>query len=572
MAADGFRMPIDIVTEKLAFLGRTGSGKTYAAMKLAEEMLRHRAQVGAIDPVGVWHGLRVPRVRNGRAFDVVVFGGLHGDLPLQPQAGALIADVIADRHLSFVLDISQLIASEQQRFAKAFAEQFFQRRKAKPAAIHLFIEECQEVLPQNPMGLEAQTLHEFQRLWKIGRNYGIGGSLISQRPQEVNKKALNMSGTLFAFQMTAPQERKAVREWISDHGVAEDALATLQKLAVGECLLESPTFLNVSKTIRIAQRMTADLSSTPKVGAGTIAVQPLTTIDLKALTAAMEDSIEQAKQEDPTELRRTIADLKRQLASAKPAEVKTIEKPILTDGQLRRLDAAVKTITTAVDRVVRPLEAIKDQRWPGRTLHRPVPIPETYVPASGSGRLQTVARDQPTLADVNRTYDDAFVRKAKANGNGHMPTGERSILIAAAQHETITRAHLSVLTGFTKKTRDSYIQRLVARGLLETDRQKGTVTPTLVGMETLGDFVRLPTGKALREHWLHTLPTGESALLSVVIQSGKGIGITREAISEQTRFTQKTRDSYLQRLMVRQLVEKRFDGRLSAAEMLYDEG
>lgn len=32
-------LPLDAVTQKLAFLGRTGSGKTYAATKLAELML-----------------------------------------------------------------------------------------------------------------------------------------------------------------------------------------------------------------------------------------------------------------------------------------------------------------------------------------------------------------------------------------------------------------------------------------------------------------------------------------------------------------------------------------------------
>src|SRR5262245_37425996 len=145
-------VPLSIVTEKLAFLGRTGTGKTYAAMKLAELMLAARAQIGVLDPVGVWHGLRVPAAPGGKAFNVVVFGGLHGDLPLEPHAGALIADVIADKGISFVLDVSQFIARDQQRFAKDFAERFFQRRKAKAAAIHLFMEECQEFLPQNPMG------------------------------------------------------------------------------------------------------------------------------------------------------------------------------------------------------------------------------------------------------------------------------------------------------------------------------------------------------------------------------------------------------------------------------------
>jgi DNA helicase HerA-like ATPase len=189
-------LPLKTVTEKLAWLGRTGSGKTYGAMKLAELMLAAGAQVGAIDPVGVWRALRVPAKKGGTSFEVVVFGGLYGDLPLEPTAGVLIADLVCDRGFSFVLDVSQFIPSEQQRFVHAFADRFFHRKKAAPGAVHLFMEECQEFIPENPSGLEAMTLGVMQRLWKLGRNFGIGGSLISQRPQEIAKKALNMSGTL----------------------------------------------------------------------------------------------------------------------------------------------------------------------------------------------------------------------------------------------------------------------------------------------------------------------------------------------------------------------------------------
>ena len=71
--ADNLTLPLDAVTEKLAWLGRTGSGKTYGAMKLAELMLEAGAQIGAL---GVWRGLRVPaQKKGGTAFDVVVFGG-----------------------------------------------------------------------------------------------------------------------------------------------------------------------------------------------------------------------------------------------------------------------------------------------------------------------------------------------------------------------------------------------------------------------------------------------------------------------------------------------------------------
>ena len=47
-------LPLDVVTQKLAFIGRTGSGKTYAATKLAELLGEAGAQFIALDPVGKW--------------------------------------------------------------------------------------------------------------------------------------------------------------------------------------------------------------------------------------------------------------------------------------------------------------------------------------------------------------------------------------------------------------------------------------------------------------------------------------------------------------------------------------
>ncbi len=375
--ADDLALPLDVVTEKLAFLGRTGSGKTYAAMKLAELMLAAGAQVGAIDPVGVWRALRVPAEKGGTSYEVVVFGGLYGDLPLEPTAGELIADLVCDRGLSFVLDVSQFIPSEQQRFVRAFADRFFHRKKSSPSAVHLFMEESQEFIPENPSGLEALTLGAMQRLWKLGRNFGIGGSLISQRPQEIAKKALNMSGTLFAFQMTGPQERKAIKAWVADHGVAIDIESVLQKLDRGQPHVESPTFLNLSATVRILPRVTADLSSTPKfTGASSTkaAARGLTPIDVEQLKTSMAATIEKQKADDPRELRKQIADLKAQLS--KPAHImreigqatpKVVEKPVLKDGQLARAEKLVErghALSEAFTRMVGgggPLQKLVEQ-------------------------------------------------------------------------------------------------------------------------------------------------------------------------------------------------------------------
>jgi hypothetical protein len=364
--ADGLALPLDAVTQKLAFLGRTGSGKSYGASKLAELLLDAGAQVVVLDPVGIWWGLRLAADGKTPGIAIPVFGGLHGDIPLEPTAGTLLADVVTDRGTSAVLDVSQMLASEQARFAYDFATRFFQRKKAAPSAVHLFIEECQEFVPQNVRGdsgnFESKMLHAFERLIKLGRNFGIGASLISQRPQEVNKKVLNQTELLLAFQTTGPQERKAIAGWVADKGLNVDLDTLLPRLRVGEPHVWSPQWLVISKTVRIEPKRTFDASSTPKFGAAAAQARPLAPIDLEKLRERMASTIEKAKAEDPKELRRRIAQLESEVKKAAafvhearhaaPApEIKTVEVPVLGKPELHRLEEAAGKVLDAVQAV-----------------------------------------------------------------------------------------------------------------------------------------------------------------------------------------------------------------------------
>ena len=374
--ADNLSLPIEAVTEKLGWLGRTGQGKSYGAQRLAELMHAAGAQFIALDPVGVWSSLRLAADGKSPGISLPIFGGLQGDVPLEPSSGKLIADVIVDRNLTAVIDISQFESdTDKARFATDFGARFFFRKKAAPSAVHIFIEEAQEIIPQNPMRDEAKMLHVWTRIQKLGRNFGIGSSCISQRPQEVNKKCLNQTELLFVFQLTGPQEREAVANWIEEKGIDEDIAAELPKLEQGCPHAWSPAWLNISKVVRITPKWTFDGSSTPKVGAKQKIVQALSPIDLEDLKTKLSATIEKAKAEDPAELRRQIADLKRQLQS-RPAETKTlevpVEVPVLKDGQLdkalalaQKLDefsvklvGSVNDLTVAIKTATNPQQKI----------------------------------------------------------------------------------------------------------------------------------------------------------------------------------------------------------------------
>lgn len=374
----GLSLPADTATQAIAFLGRRGSGKSYAASKLAEEMLDAGIQTLVLDPVGVWWGLRLMADGKSPGYPVPVFGGLHGDVPLEPTGGALIGDLVADRGISAVLDVSQMLASEQARFAYDFATRFFQRKKASPSAVHLFVEECQEFVPQNVSGkdgaFESKMLHAFERLIKLGRNFGIGVSLISQRPQEVNKKALNQSEVLLAFQMTGPQERKAIQGWVADKGLSEDLGALLPHLAVGEPHVWSPQWLQISKTVKIGKKRTFDASSTPKVGAGKAEAKPLAPVDLERIREAMAATIERAEADDPKKLRQRIAQLERQLAqkpTAVPAPApERVEVPVVPAADLAALERCTAELGRTLGEADQISARIRDALTAARSLAR----------------------------------------------------------------------------------------------------------------------------------------------------------------------------------------------------------
>jgi len=142
----------------------------------------------------------------------------------------LIADLVIDKKISAVLDISQFTMKDRRKFFTAFATQLFQRRKAEKFPTHLVFEEAQVFAPQKPQKGDEMMLHICEQLVRLGRNFGIGASLITQRPQSVNKEVLNQVECLFALQTNGTQERKAISDWICYQGFDKNLANELPEL------------------------------------------------------------------------------------------------------------------------------------------------------------------------------------------------------------------------------------------------------------------------------------------------------------------------------------------------------
>jgi DNA helicase HerA-like ATPase len=127
------------LVQHIAIIGKTGSGKTFAAKGIAERLLSEKQRVCVVDPTSAWWGLRSTASGDKPAFPVVVFGGAHANVPLNAASGQAIAEIIATTDTSAVLDTRDMSVGERARFFTDFAETLLRRNK-RP--LHLIIDEA----------------------------------------------------------------------------------------------------------------------------------------------------------------------------------------------------------------------------------------------------------------------------------------------------------------------------------------------------------------------------------------------------------------------------------------------
>ncbi len=331
--SEDLSLPMEAVTETFALLAVKGAGKTNAGRVMAEEMFAAGAPFVVIDPVGSWWGLRAGREPGDPGLPIPIFGGRHGDVPLERGGGTVIADLVVDQRVSCVIDLSDF---ENEAPKKQFLLDFSRRlyhRNTEP--LHLFLEEADDYVPQtmrgatSEKGVEPQLLRAMENIVRRGRARGLGITMITQRSASINKSVLTQAGTLIAMQATSPQDRKAIEDWVKYHGEKEEILASLSSLNKGEAWIWSPLFLG--KTVRIRFRLshTFDSGQTPRLrkSAATQRAATLADVNLEQIRSKMAETIEKAKADDPKELRARIRELEAQ-ASRDRRRIETLERQL----------------------------------------------------------------------------------------------------------------------------------------------------------------------------------------------------------------------------------------------------
>lgn len=512
--ARGFSLDADYLAGRsTALLGKKGSGKSHGMRVLAEEYHKAGVQQVIFDPMGVFWGLRSSADGLSEGLSIPVFSGAHGDAPLEHTAGELMADIAVNEGLSMILDLSDFTSRSQERqFALALLDRLYRFNKARNL-IHVSVDEADLFAPQKPRPQDAPLLAVMENLVRRGRNVGIGSTLATQRPAVVSKDVLTQVDALVALRMTGPQNREAIKSWVSGQGDAESwvkVAPSLPGLANGEAWWWVPE-KGVLERVQIRNTTTFDSSPTRSRASGTRTPKKIADVDLGAISAQIAATVERAQANDPKALKKQIAQLERDLHKAttaapavEPVRIE-VPTPFVPPGLLDALTEAMVSLQRATE-MLASIEAPK----------KPIEGPLSPV-ARPKGLDAPPSRPRPTPAALHGV---------QSSTDEQVPPARLRLLNALYGLLQIgidqpSRTQLALWSQVSPKS-SGYTNNLGAlrsAGLIDYPRG-GAVCLTDAGqaLVDVSAAADLPDDEALHEHVRSLVSPARWRLLSVLIE------------------------------------------------------
>jgi uncharacterized protein len=439
-------IPEAALANHIAILGKTGSGKSWTARSAVEGILDRGGRACIIDPTSAWWGLKSSATGKSGGYPVVIFGGEHADLPLAGSHGEALAEIIGTSSTPAILDVSLMRVGERTRFFADFADALVRKNKGP---LHLVIDEAHLFAPQGKVNdpQSGAMLHAANNLVSLGRSKGLRIILITQRPAKLHKDSLTQVETLVAMRLIAPQDRKAVEEWVKDNADPEkgrEIITSMATLKTGHGWIWAPE-LQLLERVQFPRIRTFDSSRAPEDIADTKVV--LAPIDRDAIASRLQAVAADAVANDPVALKRRVAELERQVRTkptATPEALQEAEQRGYESGlnagrreseQERRAlhTAARAAIDEAFQRAPAALSA------PAAPAPRPVTRPPpTRVISNGSTDESPSVRK--ILDVIHRSYPvslsfDAAARRAAISSRSSAYRSYRAAVAASSELE-----------------------------------------------------------------------------------------------------------------------------------------
>lgn len=516
-------IPRSALQQHIAVLGKTGSGKTYAVRGVVEQLLDRKERVCIVDPTGAWHGLRSSATGKSAGFPVVIFGGAHADLPLSGTHGEAIAETIGTTSTPAIIDTSLMRVGERTRFFADFADALVRKNKGP---LHLVIDEAHLFAPQGKVNdpQSGAMLHAANNLVSLGRSRGLRIVLITQRPAKLHKDSLTQVETLVAMRLIAPQDRKAVEEWIKDNAdqaKGREILASLATLKTGQGWIWAPE-LDVLERIGFPKIKTFDSGRAPD-GSETVG-QVLAPIDMKAIQDRLRVVAADAMANDPAALKRELAAVKRELAQAQVKTSATPEqlKRAIDEAEQRGYERAAKEWRSkAADQARKASKALMDgaKELSSLSIKLEREVPTAIEPITPRVLVPSVVipfRDSGSVAKPPAQPPKAFRSDAVPISRSQQKILDQLLWLESLELYPAPKETLAAVcdVSYSSSTYGNNLGHLRSSGLIEYP-QPGTVGFTDAGRSAavMPDM----RGMEIHDYWLSILPRPQRAIVETLL-------------------------------------------------------
>lgn len=569
----------------------SGGGKSRTLRRLAEQAFGKVPQI-IIDPEGEFATLR-------QKYDFLLIGK-EGDAPTDVRSAPLLAIKLLELGASAIIDLFEMDKDQRPAWTAAFIQALVNAPKSLWHDLLIYIDEAHELAPELGHGSresegEKASRRALTALGAKGRKRGFGTVAATQRLGKLSKDfAAELKSVLVGQTwMDIDRERAAGclgigRAERKDFDARVKTLPPGTFYALGRALCLDPVLVKVGDV----------RTEHPEAGRRQAAPPP-PTAKIRHLLPQLADLPREAEEKVMTEreLRAEIKSLRSELLVYRKAETKaktkatttasSVQSPslmamrsleVLIRKQIEELKALYKILD---DRVTEELDKQAEHlgQWResfernlkntvqtriGRVLGKLTEVSSSAAQKASPKALPEVIPRVPTRPLLNNpnTQD--------AGSAGDLPFGERWILTLIVQHQSqggATREMLTVITGYKRSSRDTYLFKLQSKGFIEKQGEKFLATEQ--GLSLSGNVEPLPTGSALLDHLRKELPEGDRRVLDVVV-SDYPSAVSVDKIDEQTGYKRSSRDTYLHHLLVRFLVERVGPGQIIASEMLFD--
>ncbi|MGD2118206.1 MAG: DUF853 family protein [Chromatiales bacterium] len=129
-------------------------------------------------------------------------------------------------------DVRPVVAAQLGRLAFEF-NYWNPQRKQFP--LQLVCEEAHAYIPRGDNNKYRGTRESIERIAKEGRKYGVGLTIVSQRPHELSETVLSQCSNFLCLRLTNPDDQQYVRSLVPEG--ESDLTNTLSALGRGEALI-----------------------------------------------------------------------------------------------------------------------------------------------------------------------------------------------------------------------------------------------------------------------------------------------------------------------------------------------